>query len=279
MTKNKIILLILYSFFISINFANTQSRCSSDVNYLQGIQNNNAFKRNQEKLDSITVLFLKNGGTSLKAEYRHSNPIITIPVVVHVLYNNSEQDITNISDEKIFSQIEVLNNDFQTIYPEPEFADLRADCQIEFCLARVDPTGHPTTGITRKQTTKTTFHDNSIQWFSSRDDAMFSVEDGEDIWDRDSYLNIWVVPRILKWDILLHYEISGYAHSPGDDAARDGIVIDYTLFGDNEYSDGKTATHEVGHWLNLKHIWGFILGCYDSDFVDDTPNQDDENRQ
>jgi hypothetical protein len=102
------------------------------------------------------------------------------------------------------------------------------------------------------------------QW--EMDDKMkYSAETGDDAWDATSYLNIWVCN--LR-------RIAGYSSVPGSDLAKDGIVVDYTVFGSNAtagYDMGKTAVHEVGHWLGLKHTWGDDY-CGD-DLVDDTPKQ------
>lgn len=188
-----------------------------------------------------------------------------IPVVVHVVYSNDEQ---NISDEQIHSQIEILTADFRkrntdiTDLPAA-FAPLAADARIEFTLATSDPSGNPTTGITRTATTRSEFAD---------DDAVkSSTTGGADAWPRETYLNIWVCE--LAGGLL------GYAQFPGGPAATDGVVILHRAFGTNgtaraPFDKGRTTTHEVGHWLNLRHIWGDDgTGCSGSDFVADTPNQ------
>lgn len=195
-----------------------------------------------------------------------------------MLWNTADQ---NISDLQIQSQIDVLNRDYQllnsdAINANDPFKGLQADCQIEFCMARRDPNGLSTNGIIRKQTAKTSF---SIQ----NDDAKFSDQGGDDIWDRNSYLNLWVVPQIESNS---QSGILGYAQFPGGSALIDGVVVGYKYFGtrgtaEAPFNLGRTATHEIGHWFNLKHIWGAnlpaIFSCFDSDGVDDTPNQDDAN--
>jgi hypothetical protein len=188
-----------------------------------------------------------------------------IPVVVHVVYNTPAQ---NISDAQIKSQIAVLTADFRkknadvSTVPLP-FAPLAADSRIEFELASKDPAGNPTTGITRTQTGSADFTD---------DDAVKSAASGgADAWPADKYLNIWVCQ--LADDLL------GYAQFPGGPAATDGVVILHSAFGTTgtaaaPFNLGRTTTHEVGHWLNLRHIWGDDgTGCAGSDFVADTPNQ------
>lgn len=188
-----------------------------------------------------------------------------IPVVVHVVWKTPAQ---NISDAQINSQIAVLNEDFRkknsdiSSVPAP-FAPLAGDSRIEFELAKTDPQGNPTTGITRTETDEDDF---------SGDDAVkFASSGGHDAWDRDEYLNIWVCQ--LRGGLL------GYAQFPGGPADTDGIVVTHTGFGTTgtaqaPFDKGRTATHEIGHWLNLRHIWGDDgTGCSGTDHVADTPNQ------
>lgn len=189
--------------------------------------------------------------------------VITIPVVVHVVYNTTAE---NISTAQIQSQINVLNQDFRrtnsdatSLWPQA------ADSEIEFCLASVDPSGASTTGITRTSTTRTSF--------SSNDYVKFNANGGKDAWPAGSYLNIWVCD--------LGSGLLGYAQFPGGPASTDGVVIDYQYFGTTgtataPFNLGRTATHEVGHWLNLRHIWG-DGGCSVDDFVSDTPTSDAPN--
>ena len=200
----------------------------------------------------------------------HRTGVITIPVVVHVVYNTTAQ---NISDAQIQSQINVLNQDFRKLNADASsvpsvFAGLASDAQIEFCLAKRDPNGNATTGITRTQTTRTSFA-------YSGDYIKYNSTGGKDAWDRNQYLNLWV--GNLSGGLL------GYAQFPGGAAATDGVVCTYTAFGTTgtaaaPFNKGRTATHEVGHWLNLYHIWGDDNGaCTGSDQVADTPNQANSN--
>jgi len=187
--------------------------------------------------------------------------VITIPVVVHVLYKTPAQ---NISDEQIRSQIIALNNDFRrknadTINTPTRFKPVAADVQIEFQLATADPMGRATNGIIRKVT-------NVSRW-STDDKIKFSSSGGDDAWDSHSYLNIWVGELT---------SLLGYSGVPGAASAeKDGVVINYIAFGTigvaAPYELGRTATHEIGHWLGLKHTWGDSY-CGD-DLVDDTPKQ------
>ncbi len=196
------------------------------------------------------------------------NMVITIPVVVNVLWRTAAE---NISDAQIQSQLDVLNADFRLLNADAAstpnaFAPLIADCQINFCLAKRDPGGCPTSGIRRRQTNKTVFS-------SDINDMKFESQGGLDAWDRDQYLNIWVCN--------MNSDPLGYAQFPGGPANTDGVVVDYRYFGTigtatAPFHLGRTATHEIGHWLNLFHIWR-ASGCNNSDLVDDTPNQDGPN--
>lgn len=186
--------------------------------------------------------------------------LIRIPVVVHVLYNTPDQ---NISDAQIKSQIEVLNKDFRrqnsdSVATPTRFKSLAADVQIEFYLATADPRGKSTNGIVRKKT-------NTTAWLAD-DKIKLSAEGGDNAWDAKSYLNIWV--GNLKSGL-------GYATVPGSELSKDGLVIKNTAFGTINaafpYNLGRTAVHEIGHWLGLKHTWGDTY-CGD-DMVADTPPQ------
>lgn len=194
--------------------------------------------------------------------------VVTIPVVVHVVYNTAAQ---NISDAQVLSQIDVLNEDFRKLNADASnvpayWQGIAADCEIQFCMAQRDPSGNATTGIVRKSTTVTSF--------SSNNNIKFNANGGSNAWASSSYLNIWV--GNLSGGLL------GYAQFPGGSASTDGVVIHYTAFGRTgnvvaPFNKGRTATHEVGHWLNLYHIWGDDgTSCNGSDQVSDTPNQADE---
>jgi hypothetical protein len=190
--------------------------------------------------------------------------VTVIPVVVHVVYRGAAQ---NISDDQIHSQIDVLNRDFRKTNPDVSstpapFLPLAEDARVEFELATTDPAGNPTDGITRTSTTVNGFtDDNKVKHASSG---------GADAWSRDNYLNLWVCR--LSGGLL------GYAQFPGGPPDTDGVVIRDTSFGTTgtaaaPFNLGRTATHEIGHWLNLRHIWGDDgTGCSGDDFVADTPN-------
>lgn len=208
--------------------------------------------------------------------------VITIPVVVHVIHNNANGEIGgrnngNISDAQIFSQIDVLNEDYRRQANTNGFNDdpIGADVEIEFQLARFDENGCPTTGITRTYDSQTSFDvDNDDKYLKSLA-----------YWRSDRYLNIWVTS--------LDNNYLGYAQFPDaenidglldfEPVATDGVVINHRVFGRRTgtatnpvYPDGRTTTHEVGHWLGLLHTFG--EGYCDEDYCDDTPSAFNPNR-
>jgi hypothetical protein len=196
--------------------------------------------------------------------------VVRIPVVVHVVYNTDAQ---NISDAQIQSQIDVLSADYRRTNADAGsvpavFAGVAADTRIEFGLAVRDPNCAITEGITRTHTTTTGFTR------TTRNNVKSATTGGADPWPSDRYLNIWVANFT---DGLL-----GFATFPGGVAARDGLVITTNAFGtigtlDPKFNLGRTATHELGHWFNLIHIWGDDSEeadtCSWSDECADTPNQ------
>lgn len=189
------------------------------------------------------------------------NEIITIPVVIHVLFNSAAQYI---SDAQVLSQIEVLNRDFRLLNTDKAnvpaaFKNKAADARIMFCLAQVDPEGRPTTGILRRYTT--------LPSFRTIDDMKLKAKGGSDAWDSKAYLNIWVCA--------MGGRSLGYATPPGGDPKKDGVVINFDVFGDrgtvrNDFNKGRTGTHEIAHWLGVKHIWG-DADCGDDEIADTPP--------
>lgn len=171
---------------------------------------------------------------------------VTLQTVVHVIYR---ADAENLSDAQIASQIEVLNRDFRAQNDDRAqvpgvWGSLVADALVEFELAEV----------TRTQTDQASFGpDDSVK-------ALAAAQPGR--------LNVWVCT--LSGGLL------GYAQFPGGPDATDGVVILNTAFGTTgtvraPFDGGRTAVHEVGHWLGLRHIWGDRNDCTGDDFVADTP--------
>ncbi len=196
--------------------------------------------------------------------------VITIPVVFHVVYN-SNSPAQNISDALVMAQLDVLNRDFGRTNADASntpsaFQGVAANTTIQFCLAQQDPSGNPSTGIVRVQT--------SVTSFSSNNNVKYTSTGGSNAWPASNYLNVWVCN--------LGGGLLGYAQFPGGAAATDGVVVLFSSVGSSSvpgtatpYHLGRTATHEVGHWLNLRHIWG-DANC-GNDQVSDTPTQQTSN--
>lgn len=194
---------------------------------------------------------------------------IIIPVVVHLLYANSSQDI---SDARVQEQIDMLNRDYggNNTHSMGAFDNsLKANTEINFCLARRTPSGAATSGIERKQT--------SVNSFSANNKMKFDSTGGLAQWDPYRYFNIWVC------NLDPNQGLCGYAEMPSLNLKHTfGVVIHYQYFGKTgasyPYNDGGTTTHEVGHCLNLYHIWGDDGGsCQGTDYCDDTPAQSNFN--
>lgn len=181
--------------------------------------------------------------------------LLTVPIIVHVVFQTDEQDI---SDGQIQSQIGVLNQDFRATNPDINklpavWQPLATDAQLEFCLA----------DVTRTHTDQ--------DFFTDDDGVKFSSQGGQNVVDPDTHLNLWVCD-LRPW--------LGYAQFPGGPPETDGVVIRHSAFGtegtaDAPFNLGRTATHEIGHYLNLHHIFGDsqVPTCNDDDFIEDTPSQ------
>ena len=201
---------------------------------------------------------------------RVARKLLTIPVVVHVLARAKEDTVT---DAQVKSQIKVLNADFRAKNADKSkvpavWKSLVADTNIQFALAKKDPKGKTTTGITRTTTT--------VAEFGPDDSMKAKKTGGVSPWPTDRYLNIWVCA--------LGGGLLGYAQFPGGPAATDGVVILNEAFGTTgsakaPFNKGRTATHEVGHYLYLRHIWGDRNDCTGNDFVTDTPPAQGANMQ
>ncbi|GHB59099.1 M43 family zinc metalloprotease [Persicitalea jodogahamensis] len=210
---------------------------------------------------------------------------LTIPIIVHIVHNGEAVGAgRNLSQAQVQAQIETLNEDFRRKAGTPGFNDdpRGADIEIEFCLARLNQQGNTMAepGIDRYNGNRATWTRNDIE----------NVLKPSTIWDPDKYFNIWVL------DFDASAQLLGYAQFPSastlagipDNSPRntDGVVIAYRSFGNAlkgnfpvmqaPYNQGRTLTHEVGHWLGLRHIWG-DANC-GNDFVDDTPPQASESR-
>jgi PKD repeat protein/translation elongation factor EF-1beta len=239
-----------------------QRTCGTMAHLLQEQQQDPKSVIRRAEIEAFTQNFVAQQQTM------RTQAVYTIPVVFHVVYNTAAE---NISDARLLEQLDVLNKDYRKLNTDigsvpAAWTSLAADCEINFCLANLDPNGAPTTGITRTSTSSTSF--------SLNDAVKYTAQGGHDAWNRNQYLNLWVCD--------LGSGLLGYAQFPGGAAATDGVVIDYAYTGitgaSAPYNKGRTATHEVGHWLNLLHIWGDDgTACNGTDQVSDTPNQAGEN--
>lgn len=235
----------------------TKRYCAADEVLQQQLASDPGMQQRLNQIEDFTNRFIQYGG-----EFRLVGDTIEIPVVVHVVYRTASQ---NISAAQINSQIPVLNEDFQNRntdrvnMPANSFQTVTSSgLNVRFVLSQ----------IIRKQTNKRSF--------STNDDVKKSSRGGSDPVDPTRNLNIWVCN--------LSNGVLGYAQFPGGPVATDGVVCLYSAFGSRArypsgtysapFDLGRTATHEVGHWMNLRHTWGDDgTGCTGSDFVGDTPNQ------
>jgi hypothetical protein len=192
--------------------------------------------------------------------------IITIPVVVHIVYRTANPE-ENITEAQVLSQLTALNKDYRRLNPDrlktpSVFKPFAADCGIEFQLAKRDEKGNSTNGIMR-------YPSNRITPWGKDDDVKMPSKGGVEAWNTSKYLNIWVCT--------IGNGVLGYSTMPGATTPMfDGVVIDPRYFGTtgtviSPFDLGRTTTHEVGHWLNLLHLWA-DADCGD-DRVSDTPTQ------
>lgn len=220
----------------------------------------------------------------------------TIPVVFHIVYNTAAE---NLADSVIYSQLQRLNEDYARLNADTsnmrsEFDPVAGATQIQFMLAQIDPNGDPTSGITRTQTATTTFGDFNLFFgdFTTVETVKSTADGGIDPWDPTHYLNIWICDMSINGQPVL----LGYASPPAGlpnwpvgstPDIEDGVVLQYQCVGGNNPNSlgipnydvlGRTATHEVGHYLGLRHIWG-DGDCTMDDGVDDTPDATDASQQ
>lgn len=186
----------------------------------------------------------------------------TIPVVVHVVWNTTAE---NVSNAVVHAIIDRMNADYQALNADyddarPVFLSSRGDAQIAFCLASIDPDGNPTDGILRTHTTETWFNPDT-----ETDDMK------QDPWDPSHYLNIWICD--ISSGATGGLVTAGYAYLPVGGMVGspiDGLVLDYSY---GTGASSRTATHEVGHYLGLDHPWG-NNNCVPGDGISDTPATD-----
>jgi hypothetical protein len=272
-------------------------RCAT-VEYEQYLQEKNPKRMTNAQFETWLAPLVKKQIASRTSSKTTAPTILTIPVVVHVIYNGQPIGVApNITDDQVQSQITVLNQDFRRILGTPGYNTnlVGADTEIQFELAKQDPNGNPTNGIDRVSLCQPSWSDIDIE----------ATLKPATIWDPTSYMNMWS----LKFT---DNTLLGYAQFPdnnfvptdpnylqgldptGGAANTDGVVSSYDVFGSSDinntfllaapYDKGRTMTHEVGHWLGLKHIWGDggnrknnKIDCTASDYCADTPQAGWEN--
>ncbi|WP_185286728.1 zinc metalloprotease [Chryseobacterium indologenes] len=234
-----------------------QRSCLSEEIRQEALQNSPELRQRYAELEANTERFAKNAELGKVL----TDGSVEIPVVVNILYSNAAE---NLSDARIAEQIDVLNADYSGTNTDvtnipAEFQSVKAgDVKIKFRLANT----------VRKATTQTS-------WV--KDTMKKSANGGIDATSPSNYLNIWIVGKVVSSD---GRTILGYATFPESAGLwNDGVVIPAPYFGKTgaaaNFNLGRTATHEVGHYLNLRHIWGDAK-CGD-DLVADTPTQTSEN--
>ena len=278
MIKKKFLtLFILICIINHLNSQNIQTLKKCNTTYLvnKAIVEDYNYKIGIEESNNKNNNWIKNNKSNITKE------TLIIPTVVHVIYRNSHSNIgsgTNISDAKIEDAIRILNEDYSKTNPEfpnpprNTFVNYAGNPNLQFCLATEDENGNPTNGITRTSTNKQNYDPDS-----ESNDMKRNNTGGKDGWDPSRYLNIWVCDLAVTGSGGM---VLGYAYLPGLPswmAWRDGLVVDYQFFGTIQGSigDGRTATHEIGHYLGLQHTFceSSSGGCCDNDDnnVSDTP--------
>lgn len=201
----------------------------------------------------------------MNAGKRGTTAVIRIPVVVHVIHNGDAYGTgENIRDEQVISQITVLNQDYRRMMGTPGYNTnpIGADVEVEFCLAQQNPSGGASTGIDRVNL-------GTASWGEA---AVEGTLKPSTIWDPTRYLNMWTARFGGDLNGVLGYAqfpsnsgLAGFNANEGP-GTTDGVIMAYNAFGSSAiypagtyaapYDRGRTATHEVGHWLGLRHIWG-----------------------
>jgi len=246
------------------NLTQQDEKCLAHVMYQEMMQNDPSFAANQAQLEQETQQYVQQYLSQRQAQTTTGNKgasvVRIIPVVFHIIHEGGPE---NISYQQCVDQIDSLNKDYRrlnadTVDTPTPFKVVGGDAEIEFRLATLDPNGNCTDGVTRTFSALTTNARNNVKSLI--------------IWPTNMYLNIWVVKSIENTSGS-GGTVLGFAQFPGGSSSTDGVVMRSDVVGSigtaGWNNDGRTLTHEVGHWLNLRHIWGDAT-C-GSDFVTDTP--------
>lgn len=253
---------LLLSFFtLALTGQHDHRNCGAMEHLAEQLLQDPGMRARMEAIERHTEQYQRGDQVQFRA-------VITIPVVFHIVHNGDAVGSgENVSDAVVLAQLNQLNQDFRKLNSDAGlvpsiFQGVHADTEIQFCLAQRKPDGTATNGINRIQTT-------SASWTRTQIESNLKPSS---IWDRNQYLNVWSVVFGGGDAGLL-----GYAQFPGGTASTDGVVVLHSSMGSvaspnpggGNYARGRTLTHEVGHWLNLRHIWGDAT-C-GNDFVADTP--------
>lgn len=235
-----------------------ERNCSSMEVLERQLSENPQMEIARQRIEQSTAQFIASG------QQAASRSTITVPVVFHIIWRTGTP-AENISDAQVMTQLDALNKDFSLLNADASkipvaFKSLAANVGIKFALAKRTPWGALTNGVNHYESSRLT------TW-GATDDVKNTAKGGIQAWDTKKYLNVWVCA--------VGSNILGYAQFPGGGSATDGIVLDYQCVGVNgtarvPFNLGRTLTHEVGHWLNLYHIWG--NGACGDDMVGDTPS-------
>ncbi|MEQ6121249.1 choice-of-anchor J domain-containing protein [Reichenbachiella sp. MALMAid0571] len=249
----------------------SQEKCGTDQ-YQQILHQRLSLPENEDRFEGWIYKRISEKRISNFFINENDETIYTIPVVVHIIHQGEALGTrSNIPDEQITSQIETLNEDFRRLNADAsstptEFLPVAADIKIEFVLAKRDPEGLPTNGIVRKKSQLASYSFNTDRELKA-----------QSYWPAEDYLNLWITTisgNLLGYAQFPTSNLEGMDVDQSISRLTDGIVIDYQYMGTGynavAFSKGRTATHEIGHFLGLRHIWG-EGGCSSDDFCDDTP--------
>jgi len=257
------IIFICFSGFINAqqhhDHENGSRLCGTDELLREALKNPEVRKQ-REELDKFTKYYIENN------LYKQEKTVKVIPVVFHIIHNYGPE---NISKAQVLDALRIINEDYKLLNSDvsdiiPQFQGIVGNPQVEFRLARKDPNNQCTDGITRTVSSLT---------FSAGDNVKDLIS-----WNTNKYLNIWVVDQLANG-------AGGYSYLPGTapSANYGGVILVHTQLGSIGTADGsnfaaRTLTHEIGHFFNLYHVWGYsnepglASNCNMDDEVDDTPN-------
>lgn len=273
--KNKLILCFLFGCFPFLLMAQKGNRKPIDrcgtmerlyAKFAQDPQFQIRFEQKRSRFNAL----LKSGAfktlsTNSTSKTNNIQTVYTIPIVFHIVLPNPNV----VTDAQILAEIDTLNKDYSgtngdSLKIPAWFKPLFGKSKIQFCLVQQTPDGEPTSGIERIASAQATF---------SNDDAVkHASSNGADAWDGNNYYNVWICA--------FNNGLLGYATFPEEgDPTNQGVVVDYRSLPGGQYAtynQGKTLSHETGHYFNLYHVWGDDGGaCWGTDYIDDTPNQAD----